>query len=106
MAVVHPPVSYSIPKMALKSATSTVAEITSQQAVPSMPHTVDDLIQRRAKSHADTPLIAYPRSIRGCADFAEYTAKDLDRFADEIARGFHSQGLQPAVSLFPPQYMD
>ncbi|TLD05173.1 uncharacterized protein PgNI_09153 [Pyricularia grisea] len=57
--------------------------------------TVDDLIRDRAASIPDTPLITYPNSRTRCADWVEYTARDLDVYADEAAKELTRLGLIP-----------
>jgi len=61
------------------------------------PRTVDELLRKRAETHPKTPLLAYPNSARGAADFVTYTAEDLDRFAEAIARKLQKNGLGLAV---------
>ncbi|TLD30841.1 hypothetical protein PspLS_01795 [Pyricularia sp. CBS 133598] len=57
--------------------------------------TVDDLIRDRAATIPDTPLITYPNSRTRCADWVEYTARDLDTYADEAAKELSRLGLIP-----------
>lgn len=64
---------------------------------PAHMNCINDFIIHQAQSIPDTPLISYPRSELGASDFADYTAKDLDNFADEAARVLTSQGLKPTV---------
>jgi len=61
------------------------------------PRTIDELLRKRAETHPNTPLLAYPNSVRGAADFVTYTAEDLDRFAEAIARKLQKNGLGLAV---------
>ncbi|KAL8377138.1 hypothetical protein RB595_008015 [Gaeumannomyces hyphopodioides] len=56
---------------------------------------VDDLIRERASTIPDAPLITYPNSPVRCADWVEYTARDLDTFADEAAKELTGRGLMP-----------
>lgn len=60
-------------------------------------NSINDFILHQAQSIPDTPLIAYPGSKLGAADFVNYSAKDLDIFADEAAKALSSQGLVPKV---------
>jgi hypothetical protein len=60
-------------------------------------NSINDFIVHQARSIPDKPLIAYPASELGAADFENYTAKDLDAFADEAAKALASQGLIPKV---------
>ncbi|KLU85459.1 hypothetical protein MAPG_04483 [Magnaporthiopsis poae ATCC 64411] len=57
--------------------------------------TLDDLIRERASTTPDAALLTYPSSpVRG-ADWVEYTARDLDTFADEAAKELTGLGLVP-----------
>ena len=56
-------------------------------------YTVDDLLFNRSQTTADVPLVAYPATARGRADYAHYTARDLDRFADHGASKYVTMGL-------------
>ncbi|KAL8341782.1 hypothetical protein RB601_005363 [Gaeumannomyces tritici] len=56
---------------------------------------VDDLIRERASTISDAPLITYPNSAVRCAEWVEYTARDLDTFVDEAAKELTRQGLVP-----------
>jgi hypothetical protein len=58
--------------------------------------TIDDLLRSYAAELVDTPLVAYP--VKGVSDFEEYTAEDLDKFADAAAARYMSVGINPAVS--------
>ncbi|KAF6835139.1 Iterative polyketide synthase CazM 2 [Colletotrichum musicola] len=57
--------------------------------------TVTDLLLRRVEEAPDVDVLAYPASARGRDDYVNYTAKDLDRFADEAARKYAQAGLLP-----------
>lgn len=65
---------------------------------PDKINSINDFIVYQAQSIPDTPLIAYPESTLGAADFVNYSARDLDTFADEAAKALTSQGLVPKVS--------
>ncbi|KUJ18380.1 acetyl-CoA synthetase-like protein [Mollisia scopiformis] len=77
-------------------------------------YTVDDLLFNRSRTIPDTPLVAYPASSRGRADYVHYTAQDLDRFADHSASKYASMGLVPenhgpdaeVVGLLAPSNLD
>lgn len=60
-------------------------------------YTIDDLIVDRATTSPDTPVLGYPASARGRADYVYYSNSDLDRFADEAARNLISSGLHSNV---------
>lgn len=60
---------------------------------------INDLIVNQAHLMPDLPLIAYPATEYGTADFTEYTARELDLYADEAAKHLSQQGLKPTVSL-------
>lgn len=83
--------------------TATVKEVVTQshKEHAAASSTIDELLRKRAETYPDTPLLAYPASIRGTADFVTYTAQDLDRFAEAVARKLQKNGLRPAVSLDP-----
>ncbi|OLN97928.1 Iterative polyketide synthase CazM 2 [Colletotrichum chlorophyti] len=57
--------------------------------------TVTDLLLRRVQEAPDVDVLAYPATARGKDDYVNYTAKDLDRFADEAARKYAQAGLLP-----------
>jgi hypothetical protein len=63
-------------------------------------YTVDDLLFNRSQTIPDVPLVAYPATPRGRADYVHYTARDLDRFADHGAKKYASMGLTVQVYLF------
>jgi hypothetical protein len=63
-------------------------------------YTVDDLLFSRSQTIPDVPLVAYPATARGRADYIHYTAKDLDRFADHGANKYISVGLALRVCLY------
>jgi hypothetical protein len=63
-------------------------------------NTMNDLILYKARTTPNTPLIAYPRSDSAGSELAEYTAKDLDHFADVVAKEFARSGLHPKVSTY------
>lgn len=62
---------------------------------------INEFLVYQAQSIPDTALIAYPSSKLGASDFADYTAKQLDDFADDAAKALTSQGLVPTVSEPP-----
>ena len=78
-------------------------DVQSHKHIAAPPNTIDELLRKRAETHPNHPLLAYPKTFVGAADFVVYTARDLDRFADEVARKLQSNGLKPAVS-HPPRY--
>lgn len=63
-------------------------------------YTVDDLLFNRGQTIPDTPLVAYPASAKGRADYVHHTAQDLDRFADYGADKYTSMGLVLEVHLY------
>lgn len=73
------------------STTAVVAE------APVKFNSINDFVVYQGQTLPDTPLIAYPGSELGAADFVDYTAKELDQFADEAAKELASQGLTPTV---------
>jgi hypothetical protein len=67
---------------------------------------INDLILSKAANVPDTPLIAYPDSPNGLDNWIEYTAKDLDLYADEAAKELSHLGLKPKVSSPESQKCD
>ncbi|TLD09581.1 hypothetical protein PspLS_11819 [Pyricularia sp. CBS 133598] len=61
--------------------------------------TVDNLNKSRAATIPNTPLITYPNSRTKCADWVEYTTRDLNASADEAAKEFDKLGLTPKLAL-------
>ena len=62
--------------------------------------TVNDLLVQKALSSPDLPLLAYPGSLKGIDDYVHYTARDLDRFADEAAKAYIAMGVPVKVRSF------
>jgi hypothetical protein len=60
-------------------------------------YTVNDLLVQKALSSPDAPLLAYPGSLKGTDDYVHYTARDLDRFADEAAKAYIAMGVPVKV---------
>ena len=77
------------------------AAVTIATATPNKINSITDFIVYQARSIPDTPLIAYPNSRHGASDFVDYTAKQLDSFADEAAKELTRQGLRPSVRITP-----
>jgi hypothetical protein len=63
-------------------------------------YTVNDLLVQKALSSPNVPLLAYPASLKGTDDYVHYTARDLDRFADEAAKAYMAMGLPVKVRSF------
>ncbi len=63
-------------------------------------YTINDLLVQKALSSPDVPFLAYPASPKGRDDYVHYTARDLDRFADEAARAYVEMGLPVKVRSF------
>ncbi|KAJ3526856.1 hypothetical protein NM208_g10983 [Fusarium decemcellulare] len=74
------------------------AAVTVVAPKPEKINCINDFMLHQARSIPDTPLIAYPASELGASDFVNYTAKDLDAFADEAAKALASQGLVPKAA--------
>ncbi|CAD0082904.1 unnamed protein product [Aureobasidium vineae] len=64
-------------------------------------YTIDDLIRSHAAEPEDFTLIGAP--LKGLTDFEEYSARDVDRFADAAAARLQEMGLKPAVRLVQQQ---
>lgn len=73
------------------------ATITTSAVTPDKINSITDFIRYQARSIPDTPLLAYPSSEHGASDFVDYTAKELDSFADAAAKELTRQGLRPSV---------
>jgi hypothetical protein len=69
------------------------------QVKPPIIYTIDDLLFSRRQTIPDVPLVAYPDAVKGKAEYAHYTARDLDRFADHGALKYTSMGLKPKACL-------
>lgn len=78
--------------------TSPSAAITVEGKQPLEINTINDFLLSRVESNGDAPLVGYPATARGKDDYVYYTAKDLDRFADEAAWNYSRAGLVPEVS--------
>lgn len=78
------------------------AVTTSSMMTPDKIRSITDFMLYQAQTIPDTPLIAYPSTELGAADFVDYTASQLDSFADEAAKWLSVQGLKPSVSLQGP----
>jgi hypothetical protein len=86
----------------MSSTTATLLEpLTGHQDVAStfipIHTTIDDLLRSYAAENVETPLVAYP--VKGVSDFEEYTANDLDRFADAAVARYIGVGIEPAVRV-------
>lgn len=62
-------------------------------------NSITDLIAYQAQNIPDVVLIAYPYPDDSISDFADFTAKELDHYADQVAKELSRQGLRPSVSL-------
>ncbi|KAI8625000.1 acetyl-CoA synthetase-like protein [Xylariaceae sp. FL1651] len=58
-------------------------------------NSINDLILHRAEAIPNTPFITYSDSLDGRGSWVEYTARDLDIFADEAAKELTQRGLKP-----------
>lgn len=63
-------------------------------------YTINDLLVQRAQFMPDVSLLAYPGSQKGKDDYLHYTARDLDRFANEAAKKYLDLGISPKVNNF------
>ncbi|KAL2882794.1 hypothetical protein SGCOL_002006 [Colletotrichum sp. CLE4] len=82
-----------IPRSILTSEKPTVEIV--ETVKPIELNTVTDLLLKRVDEAPDVDVLAYPATARGRDDYVNYTAKDLDRFADEAARKYAQAGLLP-----------
>ncbi|KAL9607296.1 MAG: hypothetical protein Q9167_007777 [Letrouitia subvulpina] len=74
-------------------------------------HLLHDVFRIRAADPIQTPLLAFPKSSRGIADFEYFTAKDLNRFTDTAAWWYRGAGIPMAadsrtVGLVGPTNLD
>ena len=63
-------------------------------------YTYDEVIHSRALDDVQVPLIAYPKSKLGIADYEFFTGKQLDRLVDGAAKALINSGLSSLVRLF------
>jgi hypothetical protein len=63
--------------------------------------TYDQMIRQRALDIDQTPLIAYPRSQYGVADYEAISGKQLNRFVDGGVKALIKAGLEPVVGMHP-----
>lgn len=67
-------------------------------------YTYDEVIRSRALDEDQVPLVAYPKSKLGIADYEFFTGKQLDRLVDGAAKALIKSGLRSLVRLsFHPQ---
>ena len=59
---------------------------------------LDEVFRCRAADKIQTPLMAFPKSERGAADFEYFNGQDLDRFTDRAAWHYTAENLR-TVSL-------
>ncbi|CAM1507739.1 Fc.00g045870.m01.CDS01 [Cosmosporella sp. VM-42] len=86
-----PSVSLSAPLPLLGSADKVDSSTTYSEGINS----INDFLIHQARTIPDVPLICYPATDSTGSEWAEYTAKDIDGFADEAAKDLSSQGLIP-----------
>lgn len=102
MEVVQPSVlSLGLPDEQVSVLTGTLDEgslSTQQQLADDQIETVDDLLLKRIRDYPDSAFISYPASPRGKSDYVDYTASQVDQFADEAARRYAASGVLPDVS--------
>ncbi|KAH8804874.1 hypothetical protein F5884DRAFT_735559 [Xylogone sp. PMI_703] len=69
-------------------------KVVPQKVSPELCCTIDGLIKFHASDPDDNVLLGYPAT--GIADYEEYTAKDLDRYADAAAAQYIRMGIEEA----------
>ncbi|KAH8880847.1 acetyl-CoA synthetase-like protein [Thozetella sp. PMI_491] len=78
-------------------------------------NSINELLIHRAELIPDAALISYPEAQGNGFRWIEYTARDLDAFADEVAKELSRQGLKPkarqtdqseVVALLGPSNLD
>lgn len=80
-------------------AESFLEEQTSNESQAKTIIALDDLLRSYAKPNPKLPQVAHQSQDNANAAYQDYTLADLDRFADEMARIFASQGLVPEVRM-------
>jgi hypothetical protein len=68
---------------------------------PQTIYTFDQVIRERASDDDQSPLIAYPKSKLGVADYEVFTGKQLDRLVDGAAKALLEAGLRSLVRCPP-----
>jgi hypothetical protein len=61
--------------------------------------TYDRMLRQRGTDKDQTPLIAYPKSQFGVADYEFINGKTLDGYVDGAVKALISAGLSPVVSF-------
>jgi hypothetical protein len=67
--------------------------------------TYDQMIRQRALDTDQTPLIAYPKSQYGVADYETVSGQQLNRFVDGGAKALIKAGLKPVVGMHSTYYI-
>lgn len=57
------------------------------------PYVLDDVLRNLVRDAPDEPLVGYPKSAHGTADYVYYTPSDLDRFANGAVKEYKLAGL-------------
>lgn len=68
-----------------------------QRLPPSPPaedfYIIDDVLRNLVRDAPDEPLVGYPKSAHGVADYVYYTPSDLDRFTNGAVKEYKRAGL-------------
>ncbi|PYI12331.1 putative NRPS-like enzyme [Aspergillus sclerotiicarbonarius CBS 121057] len=75
---------------------------------------IDDVLRNLLQDAPDEPLVGYPQSAHGVADYVYYTPRDLDRFANGAVTQYKKEGLvefshpteNRVVSILGPSNLD
>jgi hypothetical protein len=62
-------------------------------------YTYDQMLRQRGEDADQTPLIAYPKSRFGVADYELFDGKTLNRFIDGGVKALMKAGFEVVVSL-------
>jgi hypothetical protein len=66
------------------------------------PYTLSGLLYSRVESAPDVPLIGYPSTPSGAADYVFYTPRQVNRFAKNAAFFLRNKTIEPHVSYKTP----
>lgn len=65
-------------------------------------YTIDDVLRKLIRDAPDEPLVGYPESSHGVADYVYYTPRDLDRFANGAVQEYKKAGLAEVTQFNIP----
>lgn len=65
-------------------------------------YTIDDVLRKLIRDAPDEPLVGYPESSHGVADYVYYTPRDLDGFANGAVQEYKKAGLPEVIRFCIP----